>query len=171
MNTIAGGALAAARRKVSPLDAPVAHAGSACSLTVSQYIAEQTLGERCERVARELRGFDALDAPARSAILQKELVGRGISNSSARAIGAALVADASKSSAALGLLRYGFNAGEHGSPLCSAFVTLLASAAGALIPILPWYVVRGKAAIVASVSLSSAAAVIVGALIGSRTRE
>jgi VIT1/CCC1 family predicted Fe2+/Mn2+ transporter len=141
----------------------------ACSLTVSQYIAEQTLGERRGRVARELRQIDLLDAPARSAILQEELVLRGIAISSARAIGTALVADASKSSAALGLLRYGFNARERGSPLRSAFATLLASAAGALVPILPWYFVSGRAAIVASLSFSSVAAVIIGALIGRRS--
>jgi len=37
------------------------------------------------------------------------------------------------------------------------------------VPILPWYFVSGRAAIVASLSFSSVAAVIIGALIGRRS--
>ncbi len=138
----------------------------ACSLAVSQYIADQTLVERRQRIAKELRTVDKLDAGKRGDILQRELVERGIGVRSAHTIGTALVRDASKSSAILGLLRYGFNSRDRGSPIRSAGTTLVASAGGALIPIVPWFFLSGTNAILASLGIASVASVIIGGVLG-----
>jgi VIT1/CCC1 family predicted Fe2+/Mn2+ transporter len=141
----------------------------ACSLAVSQYIAEQTLAERRHRIAMELRSVDQLDAGKRGEILQQELLERGIGPTSAHTIGDALVSDASKSSAILGLLRYGFNSRDRSSPVRSAGATLVASAAGALIPILPWFFLNGIAAVLTSLGVACVAAAIIGGAIGTQS--
>jgi VIT1/CCC1 family predicted Fe2+/Mn2+ transporter len=141
----------------------------ACSLAVSQYIADQTLAERRHRIAMELRKVDKLDAAKRDVIFQEELVERGIGAKNARTIGDALVADESKSSAILGLLRYGFNSRERGSPVRSASATLVASAGGAIIPIIPWFFLNGSAAVFTSLGLACVAAGIIGGTLGIRS--
>jgi VIT1/CCC1 family predicted Fe2+/Mn2+ transporter len=138
----------------------------ACSLAVSQYIAGQTRAERRARLATELRDVDRLDAKARARILQRELVDRGIGSVNANTIGAALVADVARSSSVLGLLRYGLNPRDRSSPLRSAITTLLTSAAGALVPILPWFFTSGATAIALSLASASIAAAIIGGVIG-----
>ncbi len=125
-----------------------------------------TLAERRQRIAKELRTVDKLDAGKRGDILQRELVERGIGIRSAHTIGSALVRDASKSSAILGLLRYGFNSRDRGSPIRSAGTTLVASATGALIPIVPWFFLSGTGAILASLGIASVASVIIGGVLG-----
>ncbi len=103
-----------------------------------------------------------LGAEERGDILQEELLEHGIGTSSAPAIGDALAAGASKSSAILGLLRYGINAGDRSSPVRSALAAFLASVAGALLPIVPWFFLSGKVAIVASSGTACIAALIIG---------
>jgi VIT1/CCC1 family predicted Fe2+/Mn2+ transporter len=160
---VAGAGSAAPAVRVAGFASLVA---GACSLAVSQYIAGQTLAERQQRVALELKNVDALDADARGDLLEQELIGRGIGLGSAHIIGDALVADASKSSSVLGLLRYGFRANDRSSPLRSAFATLLSSGAGALVPIVPWFFFSGMPAIISSLLAACVVAVVIGALIG-----
>jgi VIT1/CCC1 family predicted Fe2+/Mn2+ transporter len=138
----------------------------ACSLAVSQYIAAQTRAERRRQLATELRGVDRLDAKARIQILERELVERGIGAANARTIGAALVDDVTRSSSVLGLLRYGLNPRDRSSPVGSAMSTLLMSAAGALVPIAPWFFTTGTAASALSLASAGAAATIIGIVLG-----
>lgn len=138
----------------------------ACSLAVGQYIAAQTRAERRGRLAAELRAVDRLDEKARASILERELVERGIGSVNAKTIGAALVADAARSSNVLGLLRYGLNPRDRSSPIRTAASTLLTSAGGALVPILPWFFTSGTAAIVLSLGSAGIAVMIIGAVLG-----
>ena len=138
----------------------------ACSLAVSQYIAAQTRSERRHRLATELREIDHLDGNARARILQRELVDRGIGRANARTIGTALVAEGARSSSVLGLLRYGLNPRDRSSPVRSALSTALTSAAGALVPIVPWFFLSGGLAIVSSLASASVAAAIIGGILG-----
>lgn len=163
---VAGAGSGAAAVRIAGFASLVA---GACSLGVSQYIAGQTLVERRHRVAKELRHVDQLDERARETILEEELMEHGVGRSSARVIGDALVADASKSSAILGLIRYGFNARDRSSPLRSAIATFIASAAGALVPIVPWFFLSGRPAIIFSLILASVAAVIIGGILGAQS--
>jgi len=141
----------------------------ACSLAVSQYIAGQTRAERRHRLAMELRGVDRLDAKARAQILERELVERGIGTANARTIGAALVDDVARSSTVLGLLRYGLNPRDRSSPIRSAVSTLLMSAVGALVPILPWFFTGGISASALSLAGAGTAATIIGGVLGRMT--
>lgn len=137
----------------------------ACSLAVGQYVAAQTRAERRGRLARELRAIDRLDEKARARILEREFVERGIGSVNAKTIGAALVADAARSSNVLGLLRYGLNPRDRSSPIRTAALTLLTSAAGALVPIVPWFFTSGTTAIALSLGSAGIAVAIIGALL------
>ncbi|HVA39002.1 MAG TPA: VIT1/CCC1 transporter family protein [Candidatus Dormibacteraeota bacterium] len=141
----------------------------ACSLAASQYIAARTRSERRRSIVHELHGFDRLDRTARERVVERELIERGIGRASARAIGSALVTDVAQVSMILGLLRYGFNPRDHSSPLRSTAMTFVTSAAGALVPILPWFFLSGRVAILSSLASASAAAVVMGGILGSGT--
>ena len=65
----------------------------------------------------------------------------------------------------LGLLRYGINFGDRSSPVRSASAVFLASVAGALVPIVPWLFLSGKAAILASSGMACIAALIIGGVL------
>jgi VIT1/CCC1 family predicted Fe2+/Mn2+ transporter len=163
---VAGAGSAPATVRIAGLASLVA---GACSLAAGQYIAGQTQAERRHRLAVELRDVDRLDAKARAGILQRELVDRGIGRASARTIGTALVADVARSSRVLGLLRYGLNPRDRSSPLRSAVSCLLTSAAGAAVPIVPWFFSSGLQAIALSLGSATTAAAIMGGLIGRTT--
>jgi vacuolar iron transporter family protein len=56
----------------------------------------------------------------------------------------------------------GIDPGALGSPIGAALSSFVAFAAGAVIPLVPWFFTSGMAAIVASLTLAVAAAVVVG---------
>ena len=61
---------------------------------------------------------------------------------------------------------FGVNSDELGSPVTAALSSLSLFAAGAAVPLVPWFVTRGGAAVAATVALTSVSAAIVGAYIG-----
>jgi VIT1/CCC1 family predicted Fe2+/Mn2+ transporter len=133
---------------------------------VSQYIAAQALVERSHRLADELHPLDKLDERGKASTLEHELIKRGIGRASSQKIGAALVTDGLKASTTLGMIRYGFNGRDRSSPLRAAATTLVASVAGALVPIVPWFFNGGRNAVIESLALSGVAAAIIGGILG-----
>lgn len=63
----------------------------------------------------------------------------------------------------------GIDPGSLGSPVVSALSSFVTFALGALLPLLPWLVAHGGAALGASVAVGAAAALAVGALLGALT--
>ena len=63
----------------------------------------------------------------------------------------------------------GIDPAQLGAPIQASVSSFVAFAVGALLPIIPWFVGSGDAAVVASVLLGAAAAVVVGALIARLT--
>jgi VIT1/CCC1 family predicted Fe2+/Mn2+ transporter len=61
---------------------------------------------------------------------------------------------------------FGVNPDELGSPMTAAVSSLLLFAAGALVPLLPWFFTEGALAVLLSVALTALASIIVGAVIG-----
>jgi VIT1/CCC1 family predicted Fe2+/Mn2+ transporter len=163
---VAGAGSSASGVRIAGLAGLVA---GAASLAVSQYIAGQTLLERRRRVAAELRPVDRLGEREQASTLERELIGRGIGPASSHVIGGALVADPLKASATLGMIRYGFRTRDRSSPLRAAWTTLVASAAGALVPIVPWFFTGGRNAVIASLALAGIAAAIIGGILGGQS--
>jgi len=60
----------------------------------------------------------------------------------------------------------GINPGELGSPVGAAVSSFVSFVAGALVPLVPWFLSRGTAATIASVVLTLVAALVVGVALG-----
>ena len=65
----------------------------------------------------------------------------------------------------------GINPGALGRPLQAALSSFLTFGVGALVPLLPWFVTRGRAAMLASVVLGVVAAIAVGAALAAFTQR
>jgi VIT1/CCC1 family predicted Fe2+/Mn2+ transporter len=65
----------------------------------------------------------------------------------------------------------GINPDSLGSPIQAAVSSFLSFAVGALVPLLPWFFVRGNGAVLVSVVLGVVAAVVVGAALSRFTRR
>ena len=63
----------------------------------------------------------------------------------------------------------GVNPRELGSPIAAAVSSFFAFALGAVVPLVPWFFVRGNAAIAISVFLGALTALAIGAAIGVST--
>ena len=61
---------------------------------------------------------------------------------------------------------FGLNPDELGSPMTAALTSLVYFAAGALVPLIPWFMTEGTAAKLASVVLTAIASLAVGAVVG-----
>jgi len=61
---------------------------------------------------------------------------------------------------------FGLNPDELGSPMTAALTSLCYFAAGALVPLVPWFITEGTAAKLASVLLTALASLAVGAVVG-----
>ena len=57
---------------------------------------------------------------------------------------------------------FGFDPGEVGSPMVAAVSSFALFVAGAIVPLAPWFVTSGSPAIVASVTLTALASLVVG---------
>ena len=61
---------------------------------------------------------------------------------------------------------FGLNPDELGSPMTAALTSLCYFAAGALVPLIPWFVTEGTSAKLGSVVLTAAASLVVGGVVG-----
>jgi vacuolar iron transporter family protein len=61
---------------------------------------------------------------------------------------------------------FGLNPDELGSPMTAALTSLVNFAAGALVPLIPWFLTEGTAAKLGSVGLTAVASLAVGAVVG-----
>lgn len=87
---------------------------------------------------------------------------RGLPPAEARALSEAIMADPELALETHAREELGINPDQLGSPLGAAASSFFAFAAGALVPLAPWFFGGGGTAIVASLSLAAAVAVVVG---------
>ncbi|MEJ7845281.1 MAG: VIT1/CCC1 transporter family protein [Acidimicrobiales bacterium] len=90
---------------------------------------------------------------------------RGMDPDRARELATQLMADPELALQAHAREELGIDPGELGSPLAAAGSSCAAFSVGALVPLLPWFVATGTAAIVASMVLAVVCAVVVGAVV------
>jgi vacuolar iron transporter family protein len=96
---------------------------------------------------------------------------RGLPADGARALAKAVMQNPEVALEAHAREELGIDPNELGRPLSAALSSLVTFAAGALVPLLPWFFGGGTAAIIASVVLGITAAVVVGAIIGRSTNR
>ena len=139
--------------------------GGAVSMAAGEYI---SMTAQSELLERELE-MERLELKRRPESERAELVqiyrSRGIDTEVAEELASELMRDPEVALQTHAREELGIDPGELGSPVAAAVSSFLAFAAGALIPLFPWFFADGTGAIVASVVLGLVAALTVGALL------
>ena len=139
--------------------------GGAVSMAAGEYI---SMTAQSELLEREL-DMERLELKRRPESERAELVqiyrSRGIDRDTAEDLASELMRDPEVALQTHAREELGIDPGELGSPVAAAVSSFLAFAAGALIPLFPWFFATGTAAIVTSVVLGIIAALTVGALL------
>jgi VIT1/CCC1 family predicted Fe2+/Mn2+ transporter len=134
-------------------------------MAAGEYISMQAQRELLQRELdverRALRAAPHREARELQSIYQR----RGIDPTLARDLAHEVMADPDLALETHAREELGVNPSQLGSPLRAAAASFCAFAFGALLPLLPWFVGSGTAAIVASVVIGAVAALAVGALL------
>jgi VIT1/CCC1 family predicted Fe2+/Mn2+ transporter len=137
----------------------------AFSMAAGEYVSMQAQRELLQRELdverRALRVAPHREARELQAIYQR----RGIDPALARDLAQEVMADPDLALETHAREELGVNPAQLGSPLRAAAASFAAFAFGALLPLLPWFVGSGTAAIVASIVIGAVAALAVGALL------
>ena len=139
--------------------------GGAVSMAAGEYI---SMTAQSELLERELE-MERLELKRRPEGERAELVqiyrSRGIDRETAEDLASALMRDPEVALETHAREELGIDPSELGSPVAAAVSSFLAFAAGAVIPLFPWFFGTGGAAIAASVILGVVSALTVGALL------
>lgn len=137
----------------------------AASMAAGEYISMAAQVELLERLLREFREHLRLQ-PEHARMDLEQFIRRG-------GVSPATAANASKQismvpdrALAVYARSLGLDPEELGSPWKAAFSSLFTFAAGALVPLIPWFFLQGTRAALVSIAMGSGAALIVGAVLG-----
>jgi VIT1/CCC1 family predicted Fe2+/Mn2+ transporter len=162
VSLILGVAAAEASPAVVRLAGLASLVAGACSMAVGEYVSMRAQVELLEGLlmeeARRLRESPEL---AR-AELEQFIVRAGVSRRTARQASRELARDPAQALATYAR-SMGLNPDELGSPWAAASSSLLTFAAGALVPLVPWFFASGRTAQLASLLLAGAASLVIGA--------
>ncbi len=143
----------------------------AVSMAAGEYVSMQAqrelLERELERERRELRHNPAGEAAELAAIYR----GRGIEADTARHLADQISRDPDVALEVHAREELGVDPDELGSPLGAALSSFLSFAVGAVIPLLPWFLAEGAAAVVASIVLAGVAAVVIGVALARATER
>ena len=143
----------------------------AISMAAGEYNSMRVQAELLERELEleriELRRNPHVETVELAQIYQS----RGVDADSARRISEDLMRDPEMALQAHAREELGIDPGELGSPLGAAASSFGSFAVGAIVPLIPWFVTEGAAAVVASLVLAVLAAVTVGYAIGRFTER
>lgn len=137
--------------------------GGAFSMAAGEYVSMKAQRELLEA---ELE-MERVEISRRPDVEQRELAqiyrGRGVAPDVADRLAAEMMANPELALQTHAREELGIDPGELGRPGPAAITSFVTFAGGAVIPLLPWFVARGAAAVVASVVLGAVGAVVVGA--------
>ena len=140
----------------------------ACSMAVGEYVSMQAQVQLLQRVLSSVRRAFENDGE-RIAGLKRAFACEGLSESVAAVAAGDLGDDCDRATELYSRAVLGINPGELGSPWVAAFASLFTFAAGAFIPLVPWYFVADSRAAYVSLAFSFAAATVIGGLLGYHT--
>jgi VIT1/CCC1 family predicted Fe2+/Mn2+ transporter len=135
----------------------------ACSMAAGEYVSMRAQRELLER---EL-AVERAEIERRPAAERRELAHlyerRGLDPEMAKELAAAMSQDTDMALDTHAREELGLDPGELGSPVQAAVSSLGSFALGAVLPLIPWFLVAGETALLASVAIGAVAAVAVGA--------
>jgi VIT1/CCC1 family predicted Fe2+/Mn2+ transporter len=134
----------------------------AFSMAIGEYISMQAQKELLESILVMEREELKNNPKETQAALAEILEEHGVAAEHAREAAKDLARDPEKAMRVYAQDRLGINADELGSPYSAAFSSLATFAGGALIPLLPWFFLKGAMAVWTSLALAAIAAVAIG---------
>ena len=138
----------------------------AVSMAAGEYVSMRAQSELFERELR-MEEKAQRDNPALETLeLAKIYESRGVDAEHARALAEAMMVDPRVALEVHAREELGSDPHELGSPVAASVWSFVAFAIGALLPLLPWFVTSGDAALAGSVGLGLAGALTLGALVG-----
>ncbi len=138
----------------------------ALSMAAGEWISVRSQVELFEGILGRLRELVRRDPELILDQLTDRLEAAGIARDTAQRASTELPLDESRFLRFSANTLFGLNPDELGSPMTAAITSLGYFAVGALVPLVPWFLTEGTAAQLASVGLTAAASLAVGAVVG-----
>jgi VIT1/CCC1 family predicted Fe2+/Mn2+ transporter len=138
----------------------------ALSMAAGEWISVRSQVELFEGILGRLRELVRRDPELLLDHLTDRLEAAGIARDTAQKASTELPLDEARFLRFTANALFGLNPDELGSPMTAALTSLVYFAGGALVPLIPWFLTEGTAAQLASVILTAAASVVVGAVVG-----
>jgi VIT1/CCC1 family predicted Fe2+/Mn2+ transporter len=143
----------------------------AASMAAGEYVSVKAQVELVERELQIERISIAREPRLETEELAAIYTSRGIDPEQAEAMATAVMADPEVALEVHAREELGVDPDDVGNPLAAAGSSFVAFAVGALLPLVPWFVASGLAAMVASVVLGLAAAATVGLVLATFTER
>lgn len=134
----------------------------AFSMAAGEFIAVLSQRELFERQIAVERRHIELAPDAERAMLAGRYEDKGLSRAQAEAVAERLMADPETALDTIAREQLGLDPDELGAPRAAALASFLSFALGAVLPVLPFLILSGWAAIIASAALGAAALFLVG---------
>lgn len=138
----------------------------ALSMAAGEWISVRSQVELFEGILGRLRALVRRDPELVLDQLTDRLEAAGIARDTAQKASTELPLDEPRFLRFTANTLFGLNPDELGSPMTAALTSLIYFAAGALVPLVPWFITEGTSAVVASVIFTGAASLVVGAVVG-----
>lgn len=141
----------------------------AVSMAAGEYVSMQAQRELLERELEIERRELARNPEAETRELAGIYRSRGVEAETARTLAEEMMRDPDVALETHAREELGVDPADLGSPIGAAIASFLAFALGALLPVVPWFLGSGDAAIVSSLSVGLVAALVAGAVLGAVT--
>ncbi|HTK92932.1 MAG TPA: VIT1/CCC1 transporter family protein [Verrucomicrobiae bacterium] len=138
----------------------------ACSMGAGEYVSMRAQVELLERLLEEERRAMAEDPARERHVIRDTLVRSGFAPAIAERVTQDIAKDPGRALGVYSRAVLGVNPDELGAPWTSALSSVVAFAAGAAIPLVPWYITPRPTAIATSLVLSGMAALGIGGTLG-----
>lgn len=141
----------------------------AVSMAAGEYVSMKAQAELLQRELEIERRQLARQPHVETVELAQIYQARGLDPDTAMEMASQMMADPDRALETHAREELGIDPSSLGSPIGAAVGSFLAFAVGAIVPLVPWFVGEGDAAVVASVLLTVVAAATIGALLGTFT--
>jgi vacuolar iron transporter family protein len=137
----------------------------ACSMAAGEWVSVRSQVELFQGVLAELRRLIARNPKLILDELVSKLVDAGFDESTAKRASVELPLNEDRFMHFTARTVFGIDPEELGSPVTAALSSLLLFSGGALVPLFPWFFMRGTPAVLLSAALTAVASLIVGGVI------
>ena len=138
----------------------------ALSMAAGEWISVRSQVELFEGILARLRGLVRRDPELILDQLTDRLEEAGVARDTAQRASTELPLDEPRFLRFCANTLFGLNPDELGSPMTAALTSLGYFSLGAAVPLVPWFITQGSAAVMASVVLTAVASLAVGAVVG-----